>query len=1233
MAKKNPYLSKLKMILPEPAMVDRAGQLSELEAQELLSYINRPGMSLYVDRTVVPHALTVSTSFGAIHLDHTLQNVDKVYVGRNSFEPVSNDISVMSTLLDGNPIDAFKPRNFKVRARNKRGRRVARGIEHDRPFEEMQAQTAKDLSGAALTYNSLFLELADVFADTKVDISDIARELTANGVDEKNIGYFLAYESAYKREIISNLYGLNYGEGVVDYNFKPVVADPNTFIGKLMNRLEVDAAEYDEESGVLKIDDRLITNLPKVDERGVFSNGNVRYIPYHIGYFVDAGPEMSRVDRLRHIDPVERAISAVELQYKLTRGDIKFKTILDVTRNLPDFDNHPYGDEILETLKRKVVLDKSYTRTNSLVAEYQNRADELGAVALTMLDEDAKGLIDPLGTSNGANMGIIFYLTEDAEFNPDGTFVAGRSEHSPVGNVMKQFEIDKDNFNRHQMSFNAMLTSSGVQKLKVAYAEFALWNSEDAVVLTEKGAQSLAVKANSHDLEGMIVIDDAFVVSEEGEFQPQFVVREDGVYRTSQTGDKVTDMHGNKSVSSLVIDPNMDEETAKDERLQYAVEFAKLNPDVDMVVSPVSLASRLNMGVAHEGLVGEKSDLHLPDGTVVKDGVVEIAYMTLPQTAEHKSKDYGVEGNGRKYSTLFRYALSSKVGDDLYRKGIVREEVRNEHIDEVATAFDRLGISFKNEKELLKDDNIEGFVPSRETVSASDLFFKSPSVIHRELTSKLVNNAINIDLGSRELISPMTGQPIKDAEGKNVLPIRVEDGKIIPYRYTNVFKQLAIGNVPGLQEAYNHAVAIDYNHLTDKNNIIKNIDTMTVFDGSKTEMMSPDPRLKLGQVATSVDDKRVIVHRDPCIQSGNVISMENVGGNKPNMTHINPLIVGQMNGDFDSDTVGVNAFKNLTLSEEDKNKFFEKSNVYEQLNRYGEVFLGTGESHFVAASLANGLDTSNVTFEDGKSNRELAAIVEDLNAQIIDSPKSYGAYALSFENEHTLKDSLGRLADDGIKGNRADIERHFEQGYSIDEDRAVMKALIAKSEWTGLAGSTTNKLIAGFGDKDFDQELTRVALDVTYAMTQSVLQMKKNADKLPEIDKKITRMKTVMNGKFTVEESRRELLDITDGLAPADAINKFVDVVADRQAKLKDQGLYTNDSFGTGVLHSTGASNAAFAFMSETTFTKHIAKQIFNDSDDGPEYEDTLSDEELAQIMAAFEQTVGESLEGGVHGL
>ena len=260
---------------------------------------------------------------------------------------------------------------------------------------------------------------------------------------------------------------------------------------------------------------------------------------------------------------------------------------------------------------------------------------------------------------------------------------------------------------------------------------------------------------------------------------------------------------------------------------------------------------------------------------------------------------------------------------------------------------------------------------------------------------------------------------------------------------------------------------------------------------------------------------------------------------------------------------------------------------------------------------------------------ELAHVVENLCDNIVDSANSYGAYALSFADEHTLKDSLGRLADDGIKGNRADIDRHFESGYTIDEDRALMKALIAKSEWTGLAGSTTNKLIAGFGDKPVDPELTRVAMDVTYSMTQSVLQLKKNADKLPEIDDKISRMKLVMDGQYDFETSRAELLDITEGLAPAEAINKFVDTVYDRQRTIaRETGQPMNMQFGAGVLHSTGSSNAAFAFMSETTFNKHIQKNmhvtgVTNEADGSQ-----LSNEDLTQILNDFD-----AQQGGAHGL
>lgn len=1184
---KTPYRNKLKSILPDRSLANVADTFSEETASELLSLINKPNVSLYVDRTTAPYGLTISTDFGAIHMDHTLQNVDKVYVGGVTFAPTRNDVSVIGDLLGNEPGEFIKANPISRNRGARRGRRVRANNENQVPFEDMQVRAVDDLSKANLTYKTLYLELSDVFDNKQFNIADVMNELVMNEVDEKDIAKFLVEASQYKREIVSQIYGVNYGSGTIDYNFETIQAD-DSFRGRLMTRLGVTEAEYDAEHGVMKIGDRHITNLPEVDENGIFSNQSTRYIPYKIGYFADEGE--SRVDRLRYIDPVENAITAVELQYKLTNGDVRFKTILDVSRNLPDFENHPYGQEILETYKRKVVLDKSYTRTNSLIAEHQNRADELGAVALTMLDEDAKGLIDPLGTSNGSNMGVIFYLTEDATFNPDGTLSKGTAEHSPVGNVMKQFNIDNDNFNRHQMSFNAMLTSTDVQKMKVAYTEFAMWNAEDAVVLTDKGADKMGAK----------------------------------------TGDKITDMHGNKSVSSLIIDSTMSADEAKAERLEHAVEFAKLNPDLDMVVSPVSLASRLNMGVAMEGLHGEKQDLYLPNGEVVKGGIVEIAYMTLPQTAEHKSKDYGVEGAGRKYSTLFHHALASKIGEDLYRDAIIRDEVRDQHIDEVSSSFDRLGVSFKDDKELLSSGNIQGVVPDRVTVHMDDYSFSTPAVIRMSLVNQMENNSINIDLGDMGVVSPMTGEVIKDESGRNVLPIRVAEGETIPYRYTDVFKQIALGNQAGIQNAYSKAVAIDFNNLTAKDNIIKNIDTMTFFDGAKTEMIAPDPRLRLGQISTSVNADRVLAHRDPCVQSGNVVSMENIGSSEENLTRINPLMVNQVDGDFDSDTMGINSYNNLRISEERKQELFDKSSVYEQLNRYGEVFLSTGGSHFKAAVLVNGLDDSNITFADGKSNAELATIVEDLNAKIVDSQASYGAYALSFENENTLKESLGKLADDGIKGNRNDMIHHFENGYTVEEDRAVMKALIAKSEWTGLAGSTTNKLIAGFGGNEFDPELTRVAMDVTYSMTQSVLQMKKNADKLIEIDDKIARMKVIMDGSFYPEETRSQLLEITDGLAPKEAVNKFVDVVIDRQQQFG----YGDQKFGTGVLHSTGASNNAFAFMSETTFTKQINNQIAGvntgqlSTVERTIEATTLTQDDLTQILNDFDKQQGEAAHG-----
>lgn len=1100
----------------------------------------RPDLNLRMNRA--NRTVTVGTSYGAIQLDaNDLRKIRSVYVNGQEYSTIP-DLDGIDALehLTGSYGEVMLALDAPV-GRQRVGRKT-RGrvpLPSDVPFSDIQATAYADLSAAGITYQNFFGELGDAlsgFSDG-TDVHDLMNELCANDVEEKDIAHFLIYDSNYQKEIVSRMYNYHGQAPAPVRNYQTVQADETTFIGRLVGSFGHTEAKYDEEHGVLTFDEngveRSIINLPRVDERGVFHNGSVAYLPHYIGYYAE-GPG-SRVERLRVIDPVEQAVQGVKLAYKLTnQGDVKFKTILDVTRNLPDFERHPYGEEILDTLKKKVVLASRYSESNSLLAETNDASDELGAVALTMLDEDARGVIDPYGTSNGSNLGMIFYLTKDAVIEEDGRITPGTSPFSAVGEVLNKYHIDRDNFNRNQMSFNAFLTSLDIEKRNVFIGEFGLWNMEDAIVLT-------------HDFDG-----------------------------TVKVGDKFEDFHGNKGTVSLILSECTEEEI-KEKHLEHAVQFAKDNPHVDIITSPSALASRLNMGIISEGLSGKTADVMLPDGSVVKDGQMELMYMRLPQTAEHKSKDYAVEGAGRRYSTLFRYALKAKVGD-LYEKGLISDDVRAEHLDEAVSTFERLGVSFKDEQTLIAPGNINLFVDAPVTVSAEEFAHVTPAAIRLSLMSKMQDQKINIDLGDFSVSSRLYPGAVVDSKGRNVLPIRVAGDGTIPYRYMDLFAQISRGNEEGIAKAYERCSNVDFGALTAKDNLLKNIDTMTFSEDARTTVIVPDPSLPLDSVRSNVDDDREIIHRDPAIQSGNPLSVYNVGGAKPNVLHLNPLIVGIQDGDFDGDTEGENAYKNLQLSEEEKQAFFKASCVEDRVNLYGTVNLGVNSSYFKALSKVNGIDCSDLTFADGKTSRELMDLTEAKTKQILTSPKSYGAYAISFTNEQTAKDSLCKLADDGIKGNREDMERYCTRGYTKEENQAVAKALIAKSEWTGLAGATTNKLIANLDLSDHD--ILRSAMDVTWSMTQSTLQMKKNADKLMLIDEGIKAMKRVIDGRFSVEDSRDQLKTITKGLIPEAAVDEFVDKVAERQEAGKP--------FGYGVINNKPTTTMKLSYASATSFEKTI---------------------------------------------
>lgn len=1146
--------------------------MSEDQLDEYSRVMLRPDLDVRYNET--SSQLSIRTWYGSINMDgNDLTKVLNVYVNGQGYSvnPEIDGIDAMHALTSSNgEVMLALDEPIGRQATGRRARRVGRRSQAPVAFEDVQAAAFDDLSKANLTYADFYTELSAVCKNASFEVNDLMSELCANGVQEPDIARFLIYESNYNEALLSAMYNYDAQAVPVTYNYETVAANDGSFAGRLLGALEIPEGQYDAEKGVLSVMDngreRKITNLPTVDENGVFHNrhGEVEtsYLPYYIGYFDNpSGPDDTRIDRLRLIDPVKESFNGVYLQYKLSQGDIKFKTVLDVTRNLPDFDNHPYGQEILDTMKKKVVLAGGYAESNSLLAEFNNRADELGAVALTMLDKDAEGIIDPLGTSNGSNLGMIFYLTKDAQINEDGSITPGQSKYSSVGEVMSQYRVDMDNFNRNQMSFNSFLTSTDIQKRNVFIGEFALWNMEDALVAT-------------HNIDGV-----------------------------TNVGDKMEDYHGNKGVVSIVLD-QLTEEEIKEKHLEHAVEFAKQNPDVDLISSPSNIASRLNMGIPYEALQGERKDVILPNGDVVKSGCVELMYMKLPQTAEHKSVDYGSEEvkRGRRYSTLLRYAITAKVGDEVYRKAFVNDEARNANVEKCVTAFGRLGISFNNNAKLIEKENVNLYADSPVTISADELHNMTPQAVRLKLSMEMKeagSNSINIDLGDMEVYSRFLKDekgrelPIQDSRGHNVLPICLGKDEVIPYRYTELFRQIASGNAEGVASQYRYVSNVDYSALTRKDNLIKNIDTMVFKKGASTLVMVPDPSLGLNDARVDGNCDRFIFHRDPAIQCGNALSLNNVGGGAPGCAHVNPLMETMVDGDNDGDTSGKNDYDNLNLTPEEKDEFFEKTNVTDRVNFYGEVKLGTNSSYFRGCAKAAGVDISDITFADGKSNEELVKLVENKTRQILDSPNSYGAYAISFENLQSVEDSLGRMADDGIKGNREGLIQRLYDGYSHEDNVNVAKACIAKAEWTGLAGAITNNMITNLPEQHYD--ILRSGMDITWSQTQATLQMKHNADKLSVINDGISRMKNLFAGGqrgSNTPDARKVLYEVTDGMLPKAAVDEFVDKVTRAQGLSRiEQRLKSRDAvkFGEGVLSAPkDATTRQLAYMSGDKFEKAI---------------------------------------------
>lgn len=251
------------------------------------------------------------------------------------------------------------------------------------------------------------------------------------------------------------------------------------------------------------------------------------------------------------------------------------------------------------------------------------------------------GYFDPVMTAANTNQGLVRYLTADAHVAPDGSIIPGNPD-TVTGSrapLMARTELDTlrfDPFDRQQMTATTLMQASTItEPVATAMMTFGGWTADDPIVVSARFAAAQQIRGADGSRRGLIV------------------------------GDKVSDLHGNKGVISLIVDTDMDEQEARTQGIEREVAWFRANPDMDVVLSPFSLISRRNAGSGRELMNAATSDLHNPDaGGTVAGGVGRMRFVVTHKAVDDNTRVYDDDalaaGAGRQASAQLAWALCAQ---------------------------------------------------------------------------------------------------------------------------------------------------------------------------------------------------------------------------------------------------------------------------------------------------------------------------------------------------------------------------------------------------------------------------------------------------------------------------------------------------------------------------------------------------------------------------------------------
>lgn len=210
------------------------------------------------------------------------------------------------------------------------------------------------------------------------------------------------------------------------------------------------------------------------------------------------------------------------------------------------------------------------------------------------------GIFDRTLSSDGANLGLVRYFNKGSKVLSNGEVVVsneGINGSTFVKDVLPFNEADPAD--RSMMAGNQYMKARHVSKANVAYITYKGYTFEDGSVVSEKFAKEQGAIVNGYD--------------DKGEPIPL------------EIGDKISDLHGNKSTISYIASDN------------DAV--FKENPNLDVIMNPHSVPSRLNTGLVLEmQSSGEEQDIYHKGQRIA--GAAPLNIVITDITARDKTQTY-----------------------------------------------------------------------------------------------------------------------------------------------------------------------------------------------------------------------------------------------------------------------------------------------------------------------------------------------------------------------------------------------------------------------------------------------------------------------------------------------------------------------------------------------------------------------------------------------------------------